>query len=614
MTHYYLIENYNPVMALDQGEIVALDPRVSHELHQSRIPHTLLEDYCSERSLRLYGVGYFEQFLEWCGRLDVLTRPYLPMGFFRKPTLSRIFFSRLKYLVDDIIIRSRCVLEFVEKTKPSQITFIRTKEPEAPPSMYDFFSQRRNSFSPFFIRAAEHTGHFKMELLEFPLLSRHGEIQKGKNGISKRRWFSPTRDFLKAAYNSIRLRKFRSFLREKVPFNVLFVDAGTFEINYVITKAIKTLQRVFLLSNDTIYRIDSLVERKALILEKSAGEYTKWKETCLEAFTALKRDSHFSSWINHHSEMDVSDWTLPYFEDWMGEILPKKICHAFQLKDFFDHNGIKAVIARAGSNLHHTAPLIAASGGESPLKVCFQHGMGPDLEDYAIELDLFDAYYATDPLSKSYFEARSCESWISPCEIRQSAHQLRKTSIFKTLKRSPKIVVFLPRHHNTPIRHFQNMGYPWVWYYRLQRALIDLFSERDDYVFIYKYTPGQTWLEKSLLPYIQSKGKAHLKTACGPLWRYLKIAGRMIQDSPSSPLYEAAAAGIPVFSLYYETEPLGEKAKHYFEKSLCPFLTIAEGIAAVDHFLSENPEKYRVYFPRLEDAYSDSFFGLTLYG
>ena len=618
MTRAYLLEDFSTHHKLDpQSIVIALRPEVAHRLDKQKIPYKLMEDYYDEEKLRVWGRKVLPEFQNFCQQMDQILQPLLGSDFFKTVSLTKIFYSRLRYLIQDVMIRAWILESFIQKVQPSEIHFVpRALPKEEHSSMFEFQDQTRDSFRLLLEKietkvitrdCARPSSFWRKASGDVCLPARQETILKAPRlPRSLQSLVMTVKQIGKNVRNCHIYEKQERFHGVKQASNALFLDAGTFEIDFVIRKAVKELDSVFLYSEGAIWQLDSLLEKKVWSAPAAATADSKFHE----AFMALSSNHELWTCFEAPSKMNWREILLPYFEHWLTDFLPDAMQQAESLREFYDAFSIDHLIARAGANNHHMAPFIAASAADSnPRKVCFQHGMGPYMNDYLYELDLFDRYFASDELCSNYFQGERG----SRAQVFQSPHYLQKVSRLGGDRKTKNKVIFLPRHLSNGFRHFQAMGYPFVWYYKLQKALVDLFAKRDDCQFVYKYSKGQPWIEQTLLRDIQAMNLSHLKAESDHFWSYIPEAGRVIQDYPSSPTYESAAAGVPVLSLFFKGEPLVTEAMKVFGKSLQPFSKISEAVTAVDNFLSEDPQVYRVPFPELENECSDSFFSLEIH-
>ncbi|MCK4852470.1 MAG: hypothetical protein KAS86_05070, partial [Candidatus Omnitrophica bacterium] len=215
-------------------------------------------------------------------------------------------------------------------------------------------------------------------------------------------------------------------------------------------------------------------------------------------------------------------------------------------------------------------------------------------------------------ISQKYFERSLADRYRTDCTPVPSFHlagESRKKRAGGKKKRSER-VVFVEKKFSDRVRCFNNMIFPLTWYFEFQKMVVDLFAEKKDFEFIYKHARGQIWAERSILKYIRSGGCAHIHVFDGHFTETLKFADRVIMDHPSTALFETAAAGIPVLSLYADYYNVLGPAKKVFGRSLREFSSEEEALSIIEEFLGSDPGEYTVDLPLTGGNFADSFSGI----
>jgi hypothetical protein len=160
-----------------------------------------------------------------------------------------------------------------------------------------------------------------------------------------------------------------------------------------------------------------------------------------------------------------------------------------------------------------------------------------------------------------------------------------------------KLVMYMPTKLFFGFNAYNIYWYPITWYFKFQKEVVDSLSKRKDLLFIYKYAAGQEWLENSVLKYIRHKGYANIFIENRPLMDFLFKVSRVILDCPTTGLYEAAAANIPVLSLYDESLNIRDSALRLFGKSVRKFSDFSEALEIINSFLDSDPLGFKVKIP-----------------
>jgi hypothetical protein len=166
---------------------------------------------------------------------------------------------------------------------------------------------------------------------------------------------------------------------------------------------------------------------------------------------------------------------------------------------------------------------------------------------------------------------------------------------FRKLKRNKarkRKIIYLPTFFWVNQRYLNGANYEDVYYYKLQKAIIDCLSQHPEYEFVWK----QKWWVNDQDPvmhkYIKDRRIPNVKYSFKPLFDELKDCYALITDYPSTGMYEAAAAGVPVFGIYPKWFQMHDETIEYWGKNLEAFSNIEEALELINRFLSSDISKY----------------------
>ena len=146
--------------------------------------------------------------------------------------------------------------------------------------------------------------------------------------------------------------------------------------------------------------------------------------------------------------------------------------------------------------------------------------------------------------------------------------------------------------------------------YKLQVELLEYLASFADRTITFKYLKWNDRLSGATVAYIRAKNYRHIRTESRMFSKCLHEADRVILDCPGTSLYEAAAAGLPVLCLCYESLPLQENSRKLFGKSLQTYRTTNEAKHAIRDFLEADPAQYRVRLPLVECSAAQVLLGI----
>ena len=160
-----------------------------------------------------------------------------------------------------------------------------------------------------------------------------------------------------------------------------------------------------------------------------------------------------------------------------------------------------------------------------------------------------------------------------------------------------KTILFTPSIYLASPSRPMVKGHPFpMEYVKWHKALVNYFSTRKDYQFIWKglFLPNQ----KIDLIYelIAQENYNNIRFESGKPNRYFRKAEKIICDSPSSAFFECIFANLPVLALYRpKDQKLRKNALNIFGSSLKPYNNIDEGIKHVDNYLNSESKDYIVH-------------------
>ena len=152
-------------------------------------------------------------------------------------------------------------------------------------------------------------------------------------------------------------------------------------------------------------------------------------------------------------------------------------------------------------------------------------------------------------------------------------------------------------------RNLKEFQLPDIWYFRWQKELLGFFGSRTDFDFIWKAFPTNETYDP-IPEIINDERYDNIRyVATVPYLKIIQETDMTLLDVPSTALYEASAAGVPVLSLYFAPFTIIRKsARIVFGRSLQPFFSYMDGVAKVEIFLNSNPAEYTVALPLPESS------------
>lgn len=608
---YFLVEEFDPSFDYSGGTILSLTPQASYALGRAGYAYTLLQDYYCIKECIAGQDAYFLEELAWIRRLDAFFKQNVRFCADNNINIFMAHFSRFKYIVDTIVMRSYMMRKFAEKTLPQQVIYI-TKERKDPPDycIYTFNKMALQILKDIAALACEKAGGVNFSIYEIP--SPQAQPAVAMDYKSLVREHLPVNS-IKSVANFIGYEKFKKPLfpdRQFKDMRVLILDAGNRPIDFVITELIARGSTVFVKREKGIFMVSNRIERKVFDYKASYNEEfaSSMRRMCAEVNEALFTMSGLPDWVNIKADLRVTELMKPYFKHFLNILCVQFLIEVKNLQEFYGKEKIDFVISRASVGENCASAIAASNGALNTKNVCFQHSAAVlDLKDWPIdELQPFDYYFSTDDLSEAYFKFCATYPYIDKCEVLQSPHYLKDMIGAAYRKEQPlwpvkkETVMYITKKLTSGMLRFNTFIYPITWYFEFQKKLIELFGQRQDFHFLFKHSLAQKWAEESIIPYIHDRAFENIEIVDKPSYHYLDRADRVILDYPSTGFFEAAAAGIPVMAFYWDHFFEWKPSVDYFGRCLQPFSTPEEALQKITMFLDDDPKKYITDLPYSE--------------
>lgn len=305
--------------------------------------------------------------------------------------------------------------------------------------------------------------------------------------------------------------------------------------------------------------------------------------------------------FNQLCKLDVSDIILPKLEYFIINVCPEIYNYFIEFIKFYEKEKIDFVIT-----VHRTSPIefsaiAAANYCKNVKSTGIQHGNEVFLQKYWYnsEMKSYDLYICTDKEIKNHFN-QICKSKGYSTVVKCSSHKFSNIQKIKHIRSMQKNdsdkknrIIYLPTMFEWDCRRMESHHYSDTWYYKFQKTLLQYFSQKKDYMFVWKGLPSSDAIYNPIPDYIKDKKFNNIEIAVNPFIQHLSTADRVICDYPCTGFYESIVADVPTVSVYPRYFRLRESALKHFSHSLKPFSKISEAIDKIDDFLSSDPETYK---------------------
>jgi len=620
-TKYYLVEDFDPDLTYQDGEVIALNPLSLHRLELNHVAYQIPEHFYDERELRSNEANFFREELSWFNRFDDFIKTRIEYCRRHDIALVHIYYNRIKYFTNAIMIQSYILHRLVEKIgRSGSIVYVKKNVERAPKkTMHDFkFDERSLSFSdllPMICRKLNVSYAYHYFTAKRDVASiRHPSFRTHLTKVSR-----PAKQFAKRVLDIIRYKKWGRIVSssdKRCPLRVLFMHAGSAHLDPIVPSFISRGVDVFTQNRKQVWHTSSLREEVSLVSDQAHSDEVEaqTKSDC----QALSRNFAYEGrdlleWINSFCGIDVSDYVLPYFQSFLEITTFDLVKEARNFEKFFRKEKIDYVITHTSSDHTTKSALIASKIAASVKTVCIQHGLDTfeDRVMHMTETDAFDYYFTSDSVSESRFKRYAEADYVSPCDVYQSPHFL-KTVQTKARKRFSKArghrkhILYIPtKLASVHTRYFNCMVYPILWYLQYQRKLFQFFGEMErEFVFIYKQPKTwTTFIDNVVIPHIRQQRYDNIMIDKRAVMDCLASSDAVLLDRPTTSFFEAHMSGLPVLSLYphFIENMISEPSKRFFGKSLQRFSTTEEAIVKVSEFLRGKRSDYMRELPLHDD-------------
>jgi len=603
---YYMAEEYSPNIKFDDHDvIIALTPLASYELDRAGIKYSILEDYYDKAEFLKEEEDYFNDQLAWFDKFDNLLLTIYPEVKNKNLKLATGYYYGIKKMVDRIITNCKIVDFFINKVKPNSIIYVSSSWEE------DLINV--NQFPLLFI------GGQSVFSRIMPLFCEKYDIEFqriiSKKGIRQ--------DDIHSGYKNFP-RRIKKSLKSNIHVRNLWYLYKTFCINNIMLKLPKDLKFNFLFLKMTGYNIIDICKeaqkRGHGVFYKQDNKVIKnilypkvVKNICTNIISISKQDaikylkkihkSKIISWINDYCNIDITDIIMPRLKYFINEWCPQIIFLIDKYAKFYDDNHIDLVFTPHMISVDEFAAIIATKYSIKTKSACLQHGdevfflKAWDFTEYSPYDIFFTTNYEREQYVKHRIKFRGFDTKVFQCSNRYK--KLPKINNLKNRTESKvnqKTVVFVPTMYSWDASGTGIMQD--AWYFKWHKKLINYFSSRKDFNFIWKGIPGSNRIYDPIPNLINDRGYKNIRYATDSFVKWIRRADLVLLDFPSTALYEAAISGLPVMSLsFYPLNYIRGSALKLFGNSLGLINGFDEGIAKIDNFLNSNPDEFIVSIP-----------------
>ncbi|MBI4596971.1 MAG: hypothetical protein HY737_01035 [Candidatus Omnitrophica bacterium] len=598
MTRLILLDEYPPGFAPEPGDhVVSLTAQASYWLDRAGQPYAIAPDAGTEQALRQREERYWQEQLAWFDDIDVHLqerlealrarniRPTMLYGHYWKIMLDQLF---VRGLESSLVLNQRSYDRVVLWTRPQ------------PPGGLDQFVLP-----------------MKRHGLRGGVWSRVWPVLCAARGIPFEEQIAPNEPAVNGNHGPAQARHERSrewawrmlgwlsSLRPSAgsPLVLLFLETNR-DLRGLLRHALSEGHRCLLSRGQRV--IDLSHGGRCLLTlheveEGAASLRARWHAAAQELCAPA---SPLWRWPDSWFGVPMRPLLADHLTSWMASELYPMISLADQFHALYAQAGVDFVVTSCVNHRTLSAAVAACHRPNSRARsVLMAHGDGPDEAPAwdLIELFPYQHYVVPHVEFADYFRARrALYPGRAVAQVHVGSYRwprlagLRRDEAGLGLRRPPMklssarpVVVYVVGRPEDAFRYLNKPDYSETAYYRLETALLRLFARRSDYTFVIQLFPGAATRPTAVERFVHDLGASHLSISRAPFTQWLSWADRVIMDTPSTPLYETALAGVPFRLLVPRGWALRPTAVSQFAASLSRFTAPEEAVAIVDQYLDQ---------------------------
>lgn len=581
----FLVEDFDPSQRLPGGAtIIGLTPQSCWDLERAGVGYSVLEDYCDTAALVAEAPLFHQRLRAWIDELDnsIATRPVQGAAECR-PALA--YYAHLKPAIGSLAIKARQLTDVVRTVRPSTLTYVERSGAVDGVSNSLSFRHTRSISSRLAPAVAAQAGiPFTSSILPAAAAAARNVTPPGL----RLRSFLASNPLTARLYND-----WNSVRRTQRPgrgggARLLFLHLNRY-LREMLFESLRSGHTVFYQAggriirqnagwSKTVRRVpDTGARSSPAEPERAAAHLRRLSDLC-----GLDIGSAFETRLRH-----LLDYVAPAIAN-----------GAARYVELFQSLRLDGIVMSNRVSTGDYAAVEATRLSPGTAAVYINHG--DDVFDQRWRetlVDQFDVYCESTREQVAFLNARP----LSRARVVEQGRRLRMTPTRAAFPSPRAVLLYVPMMFVWDDTAWNEAMAPDTWYFRWQRRLLDYFVSRDDYEVVWKALPSSGSTPDPMPAAIAASGASHVRYATEWFGDWIPRAERVLLDFPSTALYEAAAAGLPVRSLYFDPFfKIRDGARGVFGGSLVPFTSFDDGIAKTAEFLDGNGDQFRVRLDPLD--------------
>ena len=605
---YYLVEAYSPDLEFEHSEaVIALAPLAAYQLDKAGINYNIIEDYYDEGELLKEEEAYFRDQLTWFGKFDNFLFNIFPDAKRKDLKLATIHYFCIKSMVDSLILRCKVINIFINKVKPDKIIYISNswKEDLIDSAVHPLlFGRGQSLFSrimPIFCK--KYNIDFQRIILK-QAVDLNNIHPKYKSFISRVKSGLMTNNHVRNLWHyyktfSINSRLFESSKNHRR--NLFFLKNPGF-VKDIIKEALEKGYGVYYKRNNDIINQSFPYHKVVVCINSNITSDPTYGNNFLKEIEL----NDILSWVNNYCGININSILLARLKYFINNFCPQILSLIDKYTAFYNDNQIDMVFTPHMVSESEFAAIAATRYAEKTMSACLQHGDAAfaakrwDFGEYAPYYIYFTTNYEREEYIKHRIQLGNFKTKVFQYPNRfKIIPKVNRPKRKQNRRGDQKTLVYVPIMYPWDSEIWSESRLPDTWYFSWHKKLMNYFSSRKDFNFIWKGIPDSNVTYDPTSNIINDQKYKNIKYATESFVKWIKKADLVLLDYPSTALYEAAVSGLPVMSLFFAPFSIvRESALKLFGRSLQPFSSFDEGISKIDAFLNSNLNEFVVSIPR----------------
>lgn len=571
-----LIEQYHPGIT-PAGLVIGLTPQSCYALDRAGVPYAVLDSVVDYRSAVALADVVDRQIQEWVDGVDrwLADSNRAPEAFMP----ARAYYAQLQPTIGSIALRVWELRQLFEATSPGRVVYFghRSLDTLEDSLSYKFTPSLFSRIAP--LLAAERCVEFLEVSVPTPPVAPSvrptvASALRTRLATSPivRDWFADWTAWRTPAITGAPLSG----------SNLLFLHLNAY-LRVMMVQSLAAGARTYHQSDGRV--VEQLRGRHRVAGPAPSAEGTAQSVDESELSAQLTK-------LSTVCRLDLTSVFETRFRHFVTSVVPRIRQGAREYGRVFDDMDIHGVILANRRTVGDFAAVEACRVSGRTESVFVNHGDDVFVQDWRDSLiDQFDVFADASDESAAHLRHRPLRRAV----IVQQSERYRQLPRARLESADARpVLVFVPTMFAWDETCWNDALCPDTWYYGWLRELLDWLGARTDYSIVWKAFPQAGATPDPFREMIADGGWSHIRYDTRPFAQWLDNADRALVDFPSTPLYEAAAAGLAVMSVYFT--PLlrvREGARRSFGRSLQPAESNAEALSRVAEFLDSDPGGFR---------------------